>query len=73
MSHLPHSEPPYKIPMSPSERAEIQEKCERYQKIVLALLQQCQNEGLTVADSRFVLEAAIRRIDKAIANAPVIF
>lgn len=44
-----------------------------YEKEVLALLQQCKDEGLTVAQSKFVLRTAIDCIDIAISRSPVMF
>lgn len=39
-----------------------QAKTEKLEKIVLTLLQQCKDEGLTVSDLKLVCEMASRRV-----------
>lgn len=42
-----------------------------YKKLVLALLQQCKDEGLTVDQTLFVLSAAGSHVRQTIRNSPL--
>lgn len=44
-----------------------------YEKIILALLQQCKDEGLTIEQAKFVLDTAKKEIDLAVSRSPIIF
>lgn len=37
-----------------------------YKNLILALLQQCKNEGLTVSQTRFVLSEAMREVERQV-------
>ena len=44
-----------------------------YEKIILALLQQCKDGGLTVEQAPFCLEQAKREVERTAMRAPVKF
>lgn len=44
-----------------------------FKEIVLALLQQCKDAGLTVNQTKFVLHATEKQIDRTVNDLPVVF
>lgn len=47
------------------------ENASKYRKIILALLQQCKDEGLTVYQSKSVLLAAVKMAESITGNRPL--